>query len=106
MTNFTESVVEEAGLDWLHELGYTVVFGPTIAPGEAQTERTTFNEVLLRGRLEAALERLNPGLPPAARVDVKCRPTLYQRSGECVIDVHGLAARRVAVLMGVSGWLP
>ena len=69
MTNFTESVVEEAALDWLHELGYTVVFGPTIAPGEALAERTAPNEVLLRGRLEAALERLNPGLPPAARAE-------------------------------------
>jgi type I restriction enzyme R subunit len=71
MTNFTESVVEEAALDWLRELGYSVVFGPTIAPGEPGAERTAPNEVLLRGRLEAALARLNPQLPPAARAEAR-----------------------------------
>ena len=55
MTSFTESIVEEAALDWLHELGYTVVLGPAIAPGEPQAERVTPGEVLLRRRLEAAL---------------------------------------------------
>jgi type I restriction enzyme R subunit len=71
MTNFTESVVEEAALDWLRELGYTVVFGPAIAPGEPLAERTGPNEVLLRGRLEAALARLNPQLPPAAWAEAR-----------------------------------
>ncbi len=31
---FTESVVEEAALEWFAELGYAVVFGPSIAPDE------------------------------------------------------------------------
>lgn len=32
MSNFTESVVEEAALAWLEAAGWTVVHGPEIAP--------------------------------------------------------------------------
>lgn len=31
---FTESVVEDAALAWLESLGYTIKYGPEIAPGE------------------------------------------------------------------------
>ena len=31
---FSESVVEEAALAWLENLGYAVLFGPAIAAGE------------------------------------------------------------------------
>jgi len=34
MAAFTESVVEEAALAWLKPLGYSVLHGPDIAPGE------------------------------------------------------------------------
>ncbi len=59
---FTESVVEEAALVWFGELGYGVVAGPTIAPGEAAAERRAFGDVVLEGRLRSALARLNPGV--------------------------------------------
>ncbi len=71
MPTVTESVVEEAALEILRELGYTVVYGPSIAPGEPQAERTHYHEVLLVGRLEAALRRLNPQLPAAALDEAK-----------------------------------
>lgn len=32
MPTFTESVVEDASLAWLGELGYTVAHGPDIGP--------------------------------------------------------------------------
>jgi type I restriction enzyme R subunit len=35
----TESVVEEAALGWLAQMGYTVLPGPIIAPGELTAER-------------------------------------------------------------------
>jgi len=41
-TPFTESVVEEAALEWFGELEYRVVAGPSIAPGEAAAERTSY----------------------------------------------------------------
>lgn len=40
--HFTESVVEDATLDWFGELGYSVVHGPDIAPGEPGAERESY----------------------------------------------------------------
>jgi type I restriction enzyme, R subunit len=57
---FAESTVEEAALEWLGGLDYLVLHGPEIAPGELATERSNYNEVVLRKRLEAALHKLNP----------------------------------------------
>jgi len=62
-TPFTESVVEEAAIEWFGALGYAVVAGPTIAPGEAASERASYEHVFLDGRLREALRRLNPAVP-------------------------------------------
>ena len=59
---FTESVVEQAALAWLESLGYAVLAGPEIAPGEPQAERGDYRQVVLERRLRQALERLNPKL--------------------------------------------
>jgi type I restriction enzyme R subunit len=69
MTSFTETVVEEAALEWLAGLGYAVLNGPTIAPGELLAERADYRDVVLEGRLRRALGRLNPDLPPEALED-------------------------------------
>lgn len=66
MPTFTESVVEEATLDWFAELGYTVAHGPDLAPGEAASERATYGDVVLVDRLRAALARINPHIPGEA----------------------------------------
>src|SRR5690349_8715721 len=63
---FTESVVEEAALGWLDSLGYTVVHGPEIAPGEPLAERSDYGQVTLDERLRQAIKRLNPKLPAEA----------------------------------------
>ncbi|WP_163993278.1 type I restriction endonuclease subunit R [Pyxidicoccus caerfyrddinensis] len=63
---FTESVVEEAALEWFGALGYAVVTGPEIAPGEPAAERATYEQVVLEGRLQDALRRLNPKVPSEA----------------------------------------
>ena len=60
---FTESHVEEAALEWLMGLGYAVLHGPDIAPDESTRERTSYNKVVLTGRLQESLGRLNPHLP-------------------------------------------
>ncbi|MEK7717187.1 MAG: type I restriction endonuclease subunit R, partial [Pseudomonadota bacterium] len=71
MTAFTESIVEDAALAWLEELGYAVVHGPEIAVGEPAAERSdpNYRDVVLEGRLRQALVRLNPDLPPDAIED-------------------------------------
>jgi type I restriction enzyme R subunit len=68
---FCESVVEEAALSWLEELGYAVLHGPDIAAGEAGAERNdpNYRDVLLERRVRQALVRLNPDLPPEALED-------------------------------------
>ena len=59
---FTESHVEEAALQWLSGLGYTVLHGPDIAPDGPTPERISYGGVVLTGRLREALEGLNPHL--------------------------------------------
>jgi type I restriction enzyme R subunit len=70
---FTESIIEEAALTWFKELGYDVVFGPTIAPEEQNAERLGWDEIILRERLRAALERINKSLPAEVLDEVVSR---------------------------------
>jgi type I restriction enzyme R subunit len=69
VSHFTESVVEDAALAWLRELGYTIRHGPDIAPGELAAERDDYTQVVLPRRLRDALARLNPTLPADALED-------------------------------------
>ncbi|HXG55627.1 MAG TPA: type I restriction endonuclease subunit R [Vicinamibacterales bacterium] len=66
MTPFVENHVEQAALFWLEGLGFSVISGPTIAPGEPSAERSSFGEVILKSRLREALVKLNPSLPSDA----------------------------------------
>ncbi|MGA7524077.1 MAG: type I restriction endonuclease subunit R [Acidobacteriaceae bacterium] len=78
MSRFTESVVEDAALEWLEALGYTILHGPEIAAGEPAAERddSGYRDVILERRLRQALERLNPAMPPEAIADAYRRLTL------------------------------
>ena len=71
MTSFTESVVEDAALSWLDDLGWTVLHGPEIAADAPGAERSdpNYREVVLEDRLRQALVRLNPDLPAEALDD-------------------------------------
>jgi type I restriction enzyme R subunit len=65
--NLTESVVEDASLEWFGNLGYAVGHGAHLALGEPGAERDSFSEVVLVGRLREAIRRLNPAIPEEAR---------------------------------------
>jgi type I restriction enzyme R subunit len=69
MTHLTESTLEETALAWLHNLGYSIVFGNDIAPEEPAAEREHYGEVVLAGRLKDALKRINPKVPVEALED-------------------------------------
>ena len=69
MSSLSESIVEDAALEWFEELGYSVGHGPQMAPGEVAAERDTFGDVVLVGRLREAISRLNPSVPGEARED-------------------------------------
>jgi type I restriction enzyme R subunit len=63
MSKFFESAVEDAALRWLHNLRYTVKNSPDIAPGDLQSKRLAYAEVILEDRLRQGLARLNPEHP-------------------------------------------
>ena len=63
MSHVTESLVEDAALEWLAGLGYAVLYGPDISPDGSMPERGSYDQVLLTVRLREALARLNPHLP-------------------------------------------
>lgn len=65
-----ESVVEEAAIAWLTELGWQHVAGPVLAPDGEAPERESYRAVVLEGRLRRALARINDHLPPAALDEV------------------------------------
>ncbi len=62
-----ESDVEAAALSWFSDLGYDVANGMHLAPGEPASERDSFSDVVLVGRLRDAIRRLNPQMPAEAR---------------------------------------
>ncbi|GAB4272854.1 MAG: type I restriction endonuclease subunit R [Candidatus Promineifilaceae bacterium] len=64
-----EAQLEHLALQWLADLGWPHVFGPDIAPDGPTPERSSYDQVILTGRLREALARINPTLPPAALDD-------------------------------------
>ncbi|SHO84116.1 type I restriction endonuclease subunit R [Mycobacteroides abscessus] len=60
MSDFNESTVEDAALDYLRGLGYSTAFGPNLAPDGNQSERNSFEQVYLYNRLREAACRINP----------------------------------------------
>ncbi|MEZ5095662.1 MAG: HsdR family type I site-specific deoxyribonuclease [Nocardioides sp.] len=70
MTAPTEDDLEQWVLEILAELGWVHVYGPDIAPGEPDAERDDYRDVVLDGRLAAAIGRLNPHLPGEVVADV------------------------------------
>ncbi len=67
--NITESVIEQATLDWFKGLGYSILNGPEIAPGELFAERASYSDVLLENRVRSALANINPSIPQEAIED-------------------------------------
>ena len=68
MASLSESVVEQAALDWFRALGYDVVGGPDMPPGPnalRESYAAAFFPTVVRG----ALARLNPRLPAEALDD-------------------------------------
>jgi type I restriction enzyme, R subunit len=90
----TESTVEAAALEWLQAIGYTVAYGPEIAPEEALAERDSFGEVVLRRRLREAVARLNPSASTEA-LEAGVNKVL-RLEGAATIDRHRLFHRYLA----------
>ena len=85
----TESVVEQAALAWLESVGWRVVGGAEIAPGEPDAERDNYGQVILQRRLRDALARLNPKLPTEALVDA-LRKLMRPEGAELILQNRAL----------------
>ena len=58
-----ESDIEQMLIEQLKAKGYSYLYGPDIAPDSEHPMRCSFDEVVLRDKLEKAVKRLNPSLP-------------------------------------------
>jgi type I restriction enzyme, R subunit len=87
MTSYASvSDLAQAALSWFAALGYKILDRDNLDPESVDQERTAVDQVILDGRLRAALDRLNAGAPPEA-IDEAIRtlrrhdaPTLLQNN--------------------------
>ena len=75
MAFLSEAAVEQALLDQLGALGYSIEREEDIGPDGHRPERESHDEVVLRKRFETAVARLNPSLPSEALQDAVRRVT-------------------------------
>lgn len=69
MAFLSEAAIEQALLDQLRTLDYSIEREEDIGPDGHRPERESHDEVLLKKRFEEAVARLNPSLPLEARQD-------------------------------------
>lgn len=69
MSYLDESQAEIVAVGYFRDLGYDYAFGPDIAPDGERPERADYAQVVLLGRLRAALRRVNPEVPGEAIED-------------------------------------
>ena len=65
MKLISEDGLEQLCQAWFREGGYEIAYGPDLAPEGHAAEREDYRQVILPGRLLAALQRINPRIPPA-----------------------------------------
>ncbi|GBR07099.1 type I restriction endonuclease subunit R [Asaia siamensis] len=91
MAYLSESEIEDWACDILRESGYALANGPDISPGGAHPERTSLSDVVLVGRLQDTIARLNPHLSQEAR-DEALRAVLREETPDHVEEnrrLHG-----------------
>ena len=93
MTVFSESVVEDAALDWLRGLGYNVIAGPDMPPAP-HALRESYADVVFPSTLRGALGRVNPNLPGEALDDAFRRLTRPEGS---TLEARNRAIHRMLV---------
>ena len=67
MVFLSEAELESALLGQLRTLGYHIEREEDIGPDGTRPERESYQDVVLKRRLEGAVAHLNPGVPPGAR---------------------------------------
>lgn len=99
MAVINEDLVELKAIEWFKEIGYDYLLGYDIAPEEPAEERKNYRDVILVDRLRAAIQKLNPVLPPQA-VELAVSDILNPNNPSlvsCNRDVHSLISKGVQV---------
>ena len=94
MPPLTESVVEDAALDWFRGLDYRVVAGPELPVGGPGGWRESHADAVFPDTLRDSLAKLNPDLPDEA-LDTAAR-TLLRPQGS-TLETRNRAAHRMIV---------
>ena len=94
LEGLSEAQIESTALEWLASLGWDIAHGPDIAPETPAAEREDYGDVVLHGRLQSALARLNPNLPGSAFEDARRR--LMQPAG-ATLEARNWAFHRMTV---------
>jgi type I restriction enzyme R subunit len=63
MAKLCESAIEEMAIEELQSLGYAYIAGVDLAPDALSPERGSYGDVILMGRLEKNIAKMNPNLP-------------------------------------------
>lgn len=65
----TENEIEQLAIDLLKNQGYTYINGVNLAPDSDSMERISFEDVVLKQRIENAVSRINTTIPTDAQHD-------------------------------------
>ena len=90
----TEDDLEQWALGELRDLGFTYLHGSELSPETDDPVRQSYHDTLLLLRLNAAIERLNPTLPPEAVQTVLNRVRDTEFAGDLISE-----NRRIHTLM-------
>ncbi|MFO8054553.1 MAG: type I restriction endonuclease [Bacteroidales bacterium] len=69
-TYISENTIEEFTIKLLKHNGYEYIYAPNIAHDGETPERTSYEEVLLLGRLRESIRRINPTILPEIQDEV------------------------------------
>jgi len=111
VSGLLENVLEQTALDWFQGMGYNTAFGPNISPDGPACEREDYDQVILLGRLQAALENINPNIPPEAIEEALRKMTLTESPNlfgynELLVISDGLEARMGTLTSGWDRFMP
>lgn len=67
MKPLTENIIEQSAIEVLQSLGWQYLPGSFIAPGAEESERDSYEQIILTERLRKAIQTLNPHIPADAQ---------------------------------------
>jgi type I restriction enzyme R subunit len=85
---YTESDLENAALEWFEELGYAIVFGPSIAQDGELPERKNYQDIVLEDRLRNAVAKINSKIPKEAQEDAVKKVLNVAYSNSSLLEVN------------------